>query len=590
MKNFRNSDHGRRHQSSSTSPLQTSRARYRRAFASARTMRFWRARTCELVVCSALALPAVAHAQFPASFDLSSLDGTNGFVLNGIDSDDQSGFSVSGAGDINGDGIDDLIIGAFAADPNGNGNAGESYVVFGQNSGFAPSLNLSSLNGTNGFVLNGIDSNDRSGRPVSGAGDINGDGIDDLIIGARFAAPNGNNSAGESYVVFGQDSGFAASLNLSSLNGTNGFVLNGIDSNDRSGYSVSGAGDINGDGIDDLIVGAQEADPNGNGNAGESYVVFGQNSGFAPSLNLSSLDGTNGFVLNGIDTGDRSGTSVSGAGDINGDGIDDLIIGAGIANPNGNNNAGESYVVFGQNSGFAPSLELSSLDGTNGFALNGIDLNDRSGYSVSGAGDINGDGIDDLIIGARVADPNGNNSAGESYVVFGQNSGFAPSLNLSSLDGTNGFTLNGIDSNDRSGTSVSGAGDINGDGIDDLIIGARGAAPNGNDNAGESYVVFGQNSGFAASLELSSLDGTNGFTLNGIDFNDQSGFSVSGAGDINGDGIDDLIIGARVADPNSNDKAGESYVVFGQAVVPEPSSALLAAGGLLGMLTRRRRR
>ena len=136
-------------------------------------------------------------------FELSALDGTNGFVINGIDGGDQSGFSVSAAGDVNGDGIDDIIIGAFSANPNGNSDAGESYVVFGSDTGFGAALELSALNGTNGFVINGIDVLDSSGTSVSAAGGVNGDGIDDIIIGADLADPDGNSLAGESSVVFG---------------------------------------------------------------------------------------------------------------------------------------------------------------------------------------------------------------------------------------------------------------------------------------------------------------------------------------------------------------------------------------------------
>ena len=131
--------------------------------------------------------------------------------------------------------------------------------MFGSSGGFAASFDLDSLNGSNGFVLNGIDRGDYSGRSVSSAGDVNGDGFDDLLIDAPFADPNGNYDAGESYVVFGKSkdksSGFAASFDLDSLDGSNGFVLNGIDSDDRSGISVSSAGDVNGDGFDDLIIG-----------------------------------------------------------------------------------------------------------------------------------------------------------------------------------------------------------------------------------------------------------------------------------------------------------------------------------------------
>jgi hypothetical protein len=561
---------------------------------------------------------------FPPELELSSLlpanggDGSTGFVLNGIDVGDQSGSSVSNAGDVNGDDLDDLLIGADNAAPGGRVLAGESYIVFGRDptaGGFPGEFELSSLlpanggDGSAGFILNGINATDGSGYSVSAAGDINGDGIDDLLIGTQNAAPDGLIRAGESYVVFGRNQaagGFPAEFELSSLlpanggDGSAGFILNGIDGGDHSGASVSGAGDVNGDGIDDLLIGADYADPGGREFAGESYIVFGRNQtagGFPAEFELSSLlpanggDGSAGVILNGVDSGDRSGRSVSGAGDINGDGIDDLLIGVYYADTDGRSDGGESYVVFGRDQaagGFPVEFELSSLlpanggDGSAGFVLRSIDQGDFHPFvTVSEAGDVNDDGIDDLLIGALGADPGGRSTAGESYVVFGRDTtavGFPAEFELSSLlpanggDGSAGFILNGIDIDDLSGTSVSAAGDVNGDGIDDLLIGATGADPGGRELAGESYIVFGRNQaagGFPAEFELSSLlpgnggDGNAGFILNGIDAQDFAG-TVSAAGDINGDGIHDVLVGADGADPDGRYRAGESYVVFGR--------------------------
>ena len=339
---------------------------------------------------------------------------------------------------------------------------------------------------------------------VAGAGDVNGDGFADLIVGAFGADPNGGNS-GATYVVFGKASGFASSLELSALDGSDGFRINGEAASDISGRSVASAGDVNGDGFADLIIGAYAADPDGSC-SGACYVVFGKASGFASSLELSALDGTNGFQINGEAAGDFSGDSVAERRRCQRRRLCRPDLRGQCADPKATR-AAPRYVVFGKASGFASSLELSALDGSDGFQINGEVASDFSGCSVASAGDVNGDGFADLIIGAYGADPNGSFQRRLAMWCSARQSGLPPASSFPPSTASNGFQINGEAASDSSGCSVASAGDVNGDGFADLIVGANGADPNGT-HSGASLCGVRQGIRLCLQPRLSALDGS----------------------------------------------------------------------------------
>ena len=571
--------------------------------------------------------------------DVGELTPAHGFIIQGDAAGDQLGWSVSGAGDVNGDGLDDLIVGAYGGDDKTT-DAGEAYIIygkanpaagaagtqFGTSVGSRQVLDTTSLTLADGFIIQGDMEGDRLGDSVSGAGDINGDGLADLIVGARWGDDRGE-SAGEAYIVYGKavadgtqfgtamttNSVTRQVLDTSSMAPADFFILLGDTASDRLGRSVSGAGDVNGDGIDDLIVGARYGDDGGD-NAGEAYIIYGKpnpaagdgtpgtqfgitGSGGRQILDTSMLAPAAGFIIQGDAGGDNLGDTVSGAGDINGDGLADLIVGA-ESGGDGGPGAGEAYIIYGKvgtagtqfgtavtdtdSGAMRQVLDTSMLAPAAGFILQGDAELDNLSASVSGAGDINGDGRDDLIVGARFGDDGGEN-AGEAYIIYGKagdgtqfgtietGGGTRRVLDTSMLAPAAGFILQGDAELDQLGYSVSGAGDINGDGLADLIAGAW-LGDDGGEDAGEAYIIygkagvngtqFGTKVGNRQVLDTTGLAPTDGFILQGDTGDDQLGWSVSGAGDVNGDGFDDLIVGAFKGDDGGED-AGEAYVVYG---------------------------
>ena len=440
---------------------------------------------------------------------------------------DYSGRSVASAGDVNGDGNDDILIGAPYNDEGGE-NAGQTYLIFGKASGWSMDTDFSAS--TASFL--GEDEGDRSGCSVAGAGDVNGDGYDDILIGACYNDDSGYNT-GQTYLIFGKPSGWIMDTDLSSSDAS----FRGEDSNDCSGSTVAGAGDINGDGYNDILVGAKSG-----GAGGKTYLILGKPYGWAMDRDLSLSDAS--FL--GEDVFDNSGYSVAGAGDVNGDGYDDILIGA--TGSRINKSVGQTYLIFGKAYDWMMDTCLSASDAS----FMGEKDAGGSGSSVAGAGDVNGDGYDDILIGAHSNDESGR-SAGQTYLILGKAYGWAMDTDLSASDAS----FLGETYSDDSGFSVTGAGDVNGDGYDDFLIGAPGNHHYNYWEAGQSYLILGKPVGWDMDMDISAADAS----FIGDDRHERSGWSVAGAGDVNGDGYDDILIGAD-ANNDGGSRAGQTYLIF----------------------------
>ncbi len=458
-------------------------------------------------------------ASYPVTIDPLAM--SPAWTAEGDQADAEFGVSVGTAGDVNGDGYSDVIVGAPYYD-NGQEDEGRAYVYLGGPSG--PSASPA-------WTAEGDQEYAFFGYSVGTAGDVNGDGYSDVIVGA-ILYDNGQTDEGRAYVYLGGPAGPAASA---------GWTAESDQDSAWFGYSVGTAGDVNGDGYSDVIVGTPLYD-NGQTDEGRAYVYLGGPSGLSASA---------AWTAEGDQAHANFGFSVGTAGDVNGDGYSDVIVGA-IYYTNGQTDEGRAYVYLGGPSGLAVSPAWTAESNQAG-ALFGI--------SVGTAGDVNGDGYSDVIVGA-IYYTNGQDYEGRAYVYLGGPSG---------LSAAEGWTAESNQDYANFGQSVGTAGDVNGDGYSDIIVGAY-RYDNGQTDEGQAYIYLGGSSGLAVSAA---------WTAESNQADAQFGVSVGAAGDVNGDGYSDVIVGAYGYDNGQTDE-GRAYVYLGGPSGPLASAAWTAESDQAG--------
>jgi len=433
----------------------------------------------------------------------------SGYVVDDTDCDDDDDSVYVGATEVCGDGVVNDC----------DATAEEALAACG----FGPTLDLSAADAK----LRGVSGGDEAGYVVSGAGDVNGDGRADLLVGAAYQ-DGAASDAGAAYLVTSASSG------TSSLSGAFA-TLRGSAAQDYAGEALAPAGDVDGDGYDDILVGTKGDDTAGSG-AGVAWLLYGPVP--AGTASLASL----GVGLTGELAGDYAGCAVAGAGDVDGDGAPDLLIGA-IGEDTGGTSAGAAYLVLG-----APVA-----GGLSGAAqkLVGAETGGRAGWDLDGAGDLDGDGLSDLIVAAPYVD-GADTDTGAVYLLL------ASSLPLDGSDvglGTADAVLTGSLWDELAGSSVAGAGDVDADGYADVVIGSPGESTLGT-AAGAAYLLLG----LPASGPLTAADAVFEAQAAGT----CTGSSVAGAGDVDGDGAADVLIGAS-CESTGGSEAGAAYLVLGPA-------------------------
>ncbi|MCB9759359.1 MAG: FG-GAP repeat protein [Alphaproteobacteria bacterium] len=440
---------------------------------------------------------------------------------------DYAGQVVAGGGDINGDGDLDLLVAAPGSDA-GASNAGSVYIIHGPTTG---SFSLADAD----YQIASLEDGANLGVGLAMVGDVNDDGYDDFVAGApsydlidEISSYSGYTDSGAAYLVYGPVTADDLDLGVYDGGPWHGYGQGG---DMRYGTAVAGVGDQTGDGYADFAVGAP-GDTDGSVDGGVVYVYHGPLSG---NDQWDYADAS--ALLYGEADGDEAGSALGGGGDYNGDGTPDLVVGAHFTGTD----RGTSYLVFGP---LTADLDLASANAR----WLGDAANDAAGESVALGPDVNGDGYDDALIGAPFNDDSATD-AGAAYLFFGPTT---TATNLTAAD----VILTGEVAGDRAGWSVSGGGDMDQDGYDELLVGAWGN-DNGGTNAGAAYLFYGDTVS-SGTWSLSSADAI----LEGAAERDRAGYSVAGVGDYDGDSYDDVFIGAR-NESSVDSQNGAAFLVLG---------------------------